>query len=96
MCRPPCTRRGAADEARQVEQAVGRGDPETVRAFSYTYLACLVHDVNLVHGALDALGLDAPAEAVASSAWAGGDAAAGTLHAGRRGVADLVGAAARG
>jgi predicted dehydrogenase len=71
---------GAADEARQVEQAVGRGDPETVRSFSYTFLACLVHDVNLVHGALDALGLDAPVEAVASSAWAGGDAAAGTLR----------------
>ena len=71
---------GAADEARQVEHAVGRGDPETVRAFSYTFLACLVHDVNLVHGALDALGLGAPAEAVASAAWAGGDAAAGTLR----------------
>ena len=78
---PAAVRRaGAADEARQVEQAVGRGDPETVRAFSYTFLACLVHDVNLVHGALDALGLDAPAEAVAGSAGAGGDAAAGTLR----------------
>ena len=71
---------GAADEARQVEQAVGRADPETVRAFSYTFLACLVHDVNLVHGVLEALGLDGPVEAVWSAARADGDAAAGTLR----------------
>jgi predicted dehydrogenase len=71
---------GAADEARQVEQAVGRGDRATVRAFSYTFLACLVHDVNLVHGALDALGMDGPVEPLAGAAWAGGDAAAGTLR----------------
>ena len=71
---------GAADEARQVEQAVGRGDAETVRAFSYTFLACLVHDVNLVHGMLEALGLDGPVEAVWSTARADGDAAAGTLR----------------
>jgi hypothetical protein len=71
---------GAADEARQVEQAVGRGDPATVRAFSYTFLACLVHDVNLVHGALEALGLDGPVEPLAAAAWADGDAAAGTMR----------------
>jgi predicted dehydrogenase len=71
---------GAAEEARQVEQAVGRGDPETVRAFSYTFLACLVHDVNLVNGVLDALGLDEHVEALTGAAWAGGDAAAGTLR----------------
>jgi predicted dehydrogenase len=72
--------KGAADEARQVERAVGRGDPATVRAFSYTFLACLVHDVNLVHGALDALGLDAPVQPLASATWADGDAAAGTMR----------------
>jgi predicted dehydrogenase len=71
---------GAADEARQVEQAVGRDDPATVRAFSYTFLACLVHDVNLVHGALDALGVDGPVQPLAAAHWADGDAAAGTMR----------------
>jgi predicted dehydrogenase len=71
---------GADDEARQVEQAVGSGDAETVRAYSYTFLACLVHDVNLVHGVLDTLGLDDPVEAVWSAARADGDAAAATLR----------------
>ena len=70
----------AADEARQVEQAVGRGDARTVRAYSYTFLAALVHDVNLVNGLLDALGADAGPEAVSSAHWADGDAASGTLR----------------
>jgi predicted dehydrogenase len=71
---------GAADEARQIRQAVGRDDPETIRAFSYTFLACLVHDVNLVHGVLDALGVDEPVEPVAGAAWADGNAGTGTLR----------------
>jgi predicted dehydrogenase len=70
----------AEREREQVEQAVGRGDEETVRAYSYTFLACLVHDVNLVHGALDALGVTEPAEALASAAWADGGAASATLR----------------
>lgn len=69
----------AADEARQVEQAVGRNDTATVRAYTYTFLACLVHDVNLVHGMLDALGIDGTARAVSSAVWAGGNAATATL-----------------
>jgi hypothetical protein len=66
---------GAADESRQVEQAVGAGDPATVRAFSYVYLACLVHDVNLVHGALEALGVALPLTPVGGRVWADGNAA---------------------
>jgi predicted dehydrogenase len=69
--------RFARDEAEQVGRAVGDDDPETVRAYSYTYLACLVHDVNLVHGALDRLGVAGDPEHGAS--WAGGDAASATL-----------------
>jgi predicted dehydrogenase len=69
----------ADDERRQVADAVGADDEETVRAFSYTFLACLVHDINLVHGALERLGLAGRAEAYASDAWAHGDAAAGSL-----------------
>jgi hypothetical protein len=68
----------AADESRQVEQAVGAGDPETVRAYSYIYLACLVHDVNLVHGALEAMGVPLPLRPAGGRIWAGGDAASVT------------------
>ena len=71
---------GAADEARQIREAVGRDDPETVRAFSYTFLACLVHDVNLVHGVLDALGVEEPVTPVAGAAWADGNAGTGMLR----------------
>lgn len=70
----------AADEARQVEQAVGRSDSTTVRAYSYTFLAALVHDINLVNGLLDALGVGLEPEAVISSHWANGDAASGTFR----------------
>lgn len=69
-----------AEESRQVEQAVGRGDAETVRAYSYTFLAALVHDVNLINGLLDALGVTAEPEAISSAHWAGGDAASGTFR----------------
>lgn len=68
-------RQGEESERAQVEQAVGRGDPETVRAFSYTFLACLVHDVNLVHGVLEHLGAAVPAHAVQAGYWADGKAA---------------------
>jgi hypothetical protein len=54
---PAALERFRADEARQVGAAVGADDPGTVRAYSYTFLACLVHDVNLVHGVLDRWGL---------------------------------------
>jgi len=78
---PAAVRRAAAaDEARQVEQAVGRGDDATVRAYSYTFLACLVHDVNLVNGLLDALGVEGAPQAVSSAVWAGGDAGSVTLR----------------
>jgi predicted dehydrogenase len=70
---------GVEDERRQVAQAVGADDPETVRAYSDTFLACLVHDVNLVHGALDRLGV-AEAQARESAAWAGGEAASASLR----------------
>jgi predicted dehydrogenase len=67
-------------EAEQVQRAVGRSDPAAVRAFSYTFLACLVHDVNLVHGALDRLGLDGAIEPLASAGWADGEAASFTAR----------------
>jgi predicted dehydrogenase len=68
-----------AAEAEQVGRAVGADDPATIRAYSYTFLACLVHDVNLVHGALDALGVT-HIEPVAGAHWAGGEAASFTAR----------------
>jgi len=70
----------AASTRDQVEHAVGTADAETVQAFSGTFLACLVHDVNLVHGALEAMGVDRPAEAVIGASWADGTAATATLR----------------
>ena len=64
---------GRADEAEQVRRAVGAADADTVRAYSYAFLACLVHDVNLVHGVLDALGVEGTPEGAAE--WAAGGAA---------------------
>jgi predicted dehydrogenase len=69
----------AEDERAQVARATGRDDPDSVRAYSYTFLACLVHDVNLVHGLLDRLGIAGPAEPRESAVWAGGDAASASL-----------------
>ena len=70
---------GRAGEAEQVGRAVGADDPGTVRAYSYTFLACLVHDVNLVHGALDRLGVGAVVP-VSAAHWADGDAASFTAR----------------
>lgn len=71
---------GREAERAQVEAAVGAGDPATVRAFSYTYLACLVHDVNLVHGALERLRAPLPATPVTSAHRADGKAASAVLE----------------
>jgi predicted dehydrogenase len=71
---------GRRAEAEQVGRAVGRSDPAAVRAYSYTFLACLVHDVNLVHGALERLGLDGDAEPLAAADWADGEAASFTAR----------------
>lgn len=73
-------RAGAAHEREQVEAAVGRGDPASVKAFSYTFLACLVHDVNLVHGVLERLGVPLPAQAVDGAHWGDGRAASAAFR----------------
>lgn len=62
-------------ERDQVEAAVGRGDDGTVRAYSYTFLACLIHDVNLILGALDHLGVDEPLLPLMAAHWADGNGA---------------------
>lgn len=62
-------------ERDQVESATGRADERAVRAYSYTYLGCLIHDVNLVHGALDQLAVREPLRPVTGADWADGNAA---------------------
>jgi predicted dehydrogenase len=65
-------------EAEQVERALGRADRAAVRGYVYAYLSCLVHDVNLVHGVLDRLGLDGPVTPRSAAARADGEAASFT------------------
>ena len=60
------TRRG---ESEQVEAAVGSGAPDVVRAFSESFLGSMIHDLNVVHGALERMGEPLPAR---SSAAPGG------------------------
>jgi predicted dehydrogenase len=67
-------------ESEQVEAAVGNGAPEVVVAFSEAFLGSLVHDVNVVHGALDRLGEPLPAEVVGGAWWNGGRAVAGSVR----------------
>jgi predicted dehydrogenase len=71
------TRRGEAD---QVEEAVGSGDPDTVRAFSESYLGSMIHDLNLVHGLLERLGEPLPAQVVDGAWWHEGRAVTGALR----------------
>jgi predicted dehydrogenase len=66
-------------EAEQVEEAVGAGSPEVVFAFSDAYLGSMVHDVNVVHGMLEALGEPLPAQVVDAAWWNGGRAITGSL-----------------
>jgi predicted dehydrogenase len=70
----------ARAEAEQVERAIGTADPAAVRAYSYTFLACLVHDVNLVHGALERMGVDRGVQPASAAAWADGEAASFTAR----------------
>jgi predicted dehydrogenase len=71
------TRRG---EREQVETAVGSGSPDVVKAFSESFLGSMVHDVNVVHGALERMGEPLPGEVVAGDWWAGGVAVTGSVR----------------
>jgi hypothetical protein len=69
-----------ADEAAQVEAAVGAGDPETVRAFSDGFLGSLVHQVNLIHGLLERMGEGAAGTVIGGDWWASGRALTGNIR----------------
>ena len=64
-------------ESVQVEEAVGRGDPEACFAFSDGYLGSLVHHVNIVNGLLEKMGEPLPARVVDGAWWEGGRGIAG-------------------
>jgi predicted dehydrogenase len=67
-------------EAEQVESAVGAGDPDTVRAFSESYLGSLLHDLNVVHGLLERMGEPLPAEVISGDWWNEGRSVTGALR----------------
>jgi len=67
-------------EAEQVERAVGSGAEDVVRAFSESFLGSLLHDLNVVHGALERLGEPLPAEVVGGDWWNEGRAVHGALR----------------
>ena len=67
-------------EAEQVEQAVGSGAEDVVRAFSESFLGSLLHDLNVVHGALERLGEPLPAQVVGGDWWNEGRAVYGALR----------------
>lgn len=64
-----------ASERDQVEAALGRVSEGWVRTFTDIYLGALVHDINLVHGVVDSLGLAFPGTVLGSNHWADGNAA---------------------
>jgi predicted dehydrogenase len=77
-------------EAEQVEEAVGAGDPDTVRAFSESYLGSMIHDLNVVHGLLERIGEPLPAAVVGGDWWNEGRAVTGALRLGNGARCDLA------
>jgi predicted dehydrogenase len=71
------TRRG---EAEQVEAAVGAGSEDVVRAFSESFLGSMLHDLNVVHGALERMGEPLPSQVVAGDWWNEGRSVTGSLR----------------
>jgi predicted dehydrogenase len=71
---------GRRAEAEQVRRAVGTADPVTVRAYGNAFLGALIHDVNLMHGALDRLGVRGGVDPLVAARWAGGEAASFTAR----------------
>jgi len=67
-------------ESEQVEAAVGSGSPEVVSAFAESFLGSMIHDVNVVHGALERMGEPLPAQVVGGAWWAGGHAVTGAIR----------------
>ena len=67
-------------EAEQVEEAVGAGTEDVVRAFSESFLGSMLHDLNVVHGALERMGEPLPSRVVAGDWWNEGSSVTGSLR----------------
>jgi predicted dehydrogenase len=67
-------------ERAQVRDAVDTAQDEAVRAYSDGFLGSLVHQVNLVHGVLEALGEPLPGEVTGGDWWAEGAALSGSVR----------------
>lgn len=76
---PATLERMRHDRLQQLEQEIGTTDPAAVQAYDFTYLAALSHDVNMLHGVLDAIGETADPQVRASAWWADGWAGGATL-----------------
>ena len=69
-----------ASSRQQVGRAVpGLTDPDDYRGFTGAYCSSIVHDVNAVHGLLDALGI-ADGEIVGAQLFAGGEGGQGAVR----------------
>jgi predicted dehydrogenase len=66
-------------ESEQVEEEVGDGSPEAVFAYSDAYLGSMGHDVNAVHGLLEAMGEPLPGRVADAAWWADGRAITGSV-----------------
>lgn len=71
---------GRRELREQLERGLGSGDLNTVEPFSSVYLDALIHDVNLVHGVLDQIGVTASAEVLQSRCWGSTRGASATLE----------------
>jgi predicted dehydrogenase len=69
-----------AAEAEQVRRAVGTDDPAAIRAYGNAFLGALIHDVNLVHGALDRLTIGGDVEPLGATCRTDGEAASFTAR----------------
>jgi hypothetical protein len=67
-------------ESEQVEAEVGDGSPEAVFAYSDAYLGSMGHDVNAVHGLLEALGEPLPGRVADAAWWNDGKAITGSVE----------------
>jgi predicted dehydrogenase len=69
-----------AKQKEQVSRAVpGLDDPQTYKGFTGAYSSSIVHDVNAVHGLLDALGVP-DGEIVGAELFAGGEGGQGAVR----------------
>ena len=71
---------GRGQQTAQIERALGGPVPDPIaRGFATAYCSALVHDVNLVHGMLDRMGVP-DGEVVGAQLFAGGDGGLGTVR----------------